>query len=91
MIWRKFIVVKNNEHEDILKRIIPIFCHYVFEHFNIQKIYACVYEQDTSSMKYFKETGFKEEGVLKQAILKEEKLVDEHRFYILKSEFINAK
>lgn len=88
---RYWISKDNFEHKNIMKQILPIFCHYVFEHFDIQKIYACVCEQDHISMEYFRETGFKEEGVLKQAILRDGKLVDEHRFYILKSEFINAK
>lgn len=77
-------------HANIMMRILPIFCHYVFEHFNIQKIYACVYEKDTVSMDFFEKTGFKKEGVLKQAILKEGRLMDEHRFYMLKSEFMNT-
>lgn len=84
----RYWLSKDRYGQDIMRRILPIFCHYVFEHFNIQKLYACVFEEDTTSMAYFEQTGFKKEGVLKQAISKDGTLMDEHRFYMLKSEFM---
>jgi len=48
------------------------------------RLFACIYENNPSSMRVLEKTGFQREAIHKQAVMKEGKLMDEHLFALLK-------
>jgi ribosomal-protein-alanine N-acetyltransferase len=57
---------------------------YIFQNFDIMRIYAGVFEWNPASMKVLEKAGFKHEGVSEKTVFKDEQLIDEHRYAILK-------
>jgi [ribosomal protein S5]-alanine N-acetyltransferase len=53
---------------------------YTFKNFDINRIYAGVFEYNLASMRVLEKAGFHKEAILKQSLLKEGKLFDEHIF-----------
>lgn len=53
---------------------------YAFEKFDINNLFACVFESNKASMRVLQKAGFKPEAVLKNWIIKNGLMMDEHRF-----------
>ena len=51
------------------------------------RLFACIYENNHSSMKVLENNGFRREAIHKKAVMKEGKLLDEHMYAILKEEW----
>jgi RimJ/RimL family protein N-acetyltransferase len=58
---------------------------YTFTHFSLQKLYAPVFDFNTSSQKVLQKAGFEREAILKQAAIKNEKIIDLHYYSLLKN------
>jgi len=61
---------------------------YGFEKLKLRRIFSGVFDFNIGSMKVLEKNGYKKEGVFKNAIIKNGKIMDEHRYYILKEENI---
>lgn len=57
-----------------------------FEELGLKRIFACVMENNTQSIRALVKAGFQPEGILKKAVVKNGMYLDEHRFAILNSE-----
>lgn len=54
----------------ITKKIVKMFCNYLFENFTITKIYAEVYSENIASCRVLETNGFQREGYLKKHVYK---------------------
>lgn len=61
---------------------------YAFENFNINRLFAGIFEGNWASAKVLVNCGYKPEGVFRKAVFKEEKFLDQYIYAILKEEFI---
>lgn len=59
---------------------------YVFSRTEIIRLYAVVFEHNTSSMRVLEKAGFSKVGVLKKACIKNEKIIDLHHYELVKEE-----
>ncbi len=71
----------------IMSEAVRLMIKHGFEEFDLIRIFARVFENNTASMRVLEKNGFKKEGVFKKALVKNGKILDEHRFYILKEDF----
>lgn len=60
---------------------------YGFEQLNILRIYAGIFENNIASISVLEKNGYHREGVFKKAIVKNDKVLDEHRYFILKKNY----
>ena len=51
------------------------------------RLFACIYENNPSSMKVLEKNGFKPEAIHRKAVMKEGKLMDEHLYALLKDQW----
>ncbi len=58
--------------------------HYGFENLDIIRIYTGVFEHNIGSMKVLEKNGYHKEGIFKKAVIENGKILDEHRYCILK-------
>ncbi len=65
-------------NQGIISQSIPKITTFVFDNYEINRIYAGVFEYNLASMKVLEKAGFKKEAILKKSICKEGKLYDEH-------------
>jgi RimJ/RimL family protein N-acetyltransferase len=75
----------------IVTNALKIFTDYVFRNFEINRIFANVFEGNTASERVLLKAGYKKEAMLRKAVCKEKKFLDEYIYAILKEEFISAK
>lgn len=54
--------------------------NYTFKHYDVNRIYAGIFEYNQASMKALEKAGFHQEAILKKSLLKEGQLYDEHIF-----------
>lgn len=52
------------------------------------RLYACIFENNPSSMRVLLKSGFKPEAIHKKAVMKEGKLMDEHLYALLKDQWL---
>lgn len=71
----------------IATKAVRIITKYGFENFDLTRIYAGVFEHNAGSMKVMEKNGYKKEAIFKKAIIKNDKILDEHRYSILKEDF----
>ncbi|MCW8804535.1 MAG: GNAT family N-acetyltransferase [Ignavibacteriaceae bacterium] len=67
------------------------FTKYAFVNFNLNRIYANVFEGNDASEKVLIKAGYKKEATLKKAVFKEQKFIDQYIYAILKEELQKAK
>jgi [ribosomal protein S5]-alanine N-acetyltransferase len=51
---------------------------YGFDHFDLNRIYACVFEQNAASMRVLEKCGFIKEAIHQKAVIKNDSILDEH-------------
>ena len=51
------------------------------------RLFACIYENNPSSMRVLEKNGFKPEAIHRKAVMKEGKLMDEHLYALLKDQW----
>jgi RimJ/RimL family protein N-acetyltransferase len=74
--WRKGIMTTAAKHA------IPHF----FKTFNLERLFACVYEWNPGSMKVLENAGFKFDCVFEKSIYKNNQLINEHRYSLLRKD-----
>jgi len=57
---------------------------YIFQHFDIVRLYAGEFGWNTASMRVLEKAGFQKECVFEDAIFKDGQLISEHRYSLLK-------
>ena len=72
----------------IVTDAVKIFTRYAFENFDLNRIFANVFEGNIASEKVLLKAGYKKEGTLKKAVFKNGKFLDQYIYAILKDEFI---
>ena len=66
-------------------------CEYMFQHFDIVRIYAGVFEWNPASMKVLEKAGFSYEGLSKKNVFKDGQLIDEYRYALINSNSIDNR
>ena len=64
----------------IMTEVVRLTVEYTFEHFEIVKIFAPVFEFNDASKRVLVKAGFELEGVLKQAAIKNDRIIDLHYY-----------
>jgi len=77
--------------QGIMSKVIKAFVNFCFTNYDLERIEANVYEWNTASLKILEKNGFTKEGIAKNSAFKNNKLTNEHKFALLKNEFLNLK
>ena len=67
----------------IATKAVALITKYGFDHLDLNRIFAAVFDYNTISMKILEKNGFQKEGIFKSAIVKNKQCYDEHRYYKL--------
>lgn len=67
------------------------FTEFAFNKFNLNKIFANVFEGNDASEKVLLKAGYRKEAILKKAVFKEERFLDQYIYAALKEEFLEGK
>ena len=70
----------------IMTEAMPIMTDYIFQNFQVNRIFACVLEGNIGSMRVLESAGYRHEAVLHKAAVKNNRYLDEHIFAKLRSE-----
>lgn len=68
----------------ILSAAIPAMANYIFNHFEFVRLQSGVFEFNAASMRVLEKAGFSKEGIARKAVMKGNRLVDEHRYALLR-------
>ena len=68
-----------------------IFTEYALKNFNLNRIYANVFEGNDASEKVLQKVGYRKEATLRKAVFKERKFLDQYIYAILKEEYQERK
>lgn len=74
---------------NIISRAVKKMTHFIFTNFNINRIYANVFDGNPASAKVLTKCGYRKEAVLKQSVFKENKFLDQNIYAILREDFKN--
>ncbi|WP_266364381.1 GNAT family N-acetyltransferase [Tellurirhabdus rosea] len=72
----------------IMSEAVPAMVEYVFHNFQINRLYACVLEGNSASMRVLEGAGFRPEAVMRKAAVKNNRYLDEHIFAMLREEYL---
>ncbi|MFA5524727.1 MAG: GNAT family protein [Tissierellales bacterium] len=86
-----YIGEKKYRGKGLGHKSIVFFLHYLFNYYNMNKIYLNVRSDNASAINVYKKIGFKEEGMFREDKFIEGKYIDIVRMSILKGEFIDEK
>jgi len=73
----------------VMSEVVPTAVHYMFRNFSINRVFACVLEGNSSSMRVLEQAGFRPEAVLRQAATKNGRFLDEHIYALLREEYVS--
>ena len=71
-------------HRGIMVVAVNEMVRYTFDHFEVVKIFAPVFEYNTASMRVLEKAGFVREGIMKQTAVKNGQIIDLHYYGLLK-------
>jgi len=71
----------------IMTEAVGAMVDYAFEQTKWLRLFACIYDNNPSSMRVLEKNGFKPEAIHRKAVMKEGKLLDEHLFALLKDQW----
>lgn len=74
----------------VMSEAVPVMVDYMFANFQINRIFACVLEGNTASMRVLEQAGFRAEAILRKAAVKNNQYLDEHIYAILRDEHLTA-
>jgi RimJ/RimL family protein N-acetyltransferase len=81
---------ENYWNRGIMTAAVREMTEYVFTRFHeLRKIFALVFDFNTASQRVLQKAGFEREAVLKEEAIKNGKVVDEHYYSLLKSQWLN--
>jgi len=72
--------------QGIMTEAVPLVTNYIFENFQVNRVFACVLEGNTGSMRVLESAGYRPEAVLRKACVKNNQYLDEHIFAVLRAE-----
>jgi [ribosomal protein S5]-alanine N-acetyltransferase len=72
--------------QGIMPAAVKEMCHYAFQNFDLQRLYAGVFEYNTASMRVLEKAGFERSAILKKWLFKEGKYWDDHWFVLERNE-----
>lgn len=61
---------------------------YVFNNFDINRLFAGVFEGNTASVRVLQKCRYKLDGIMQKAVYKEDKFLDQYIFALLKEDYI---
>ena len=70
----------------IMKQALPLMTGYIFQNFEVNRIFACVLEGNTASMRVLQSAGYLREAIQRKAAIKNNMYLDEHIFAILRAD-----
>lgn len=70
----------------VMSEAVPIMTNYIFQNFQVNRIFACVLEGNIGSMRVLEHAGYRHEAIHRKAAVKNNQYLDEHIFAILRSE-----
>lgn len=73
--------------KNIVSRAVKEMTHFIFTNFNINRIYANVFDGNPASAKVLTKCGYRREAVLIKSVFKENKFIDQHIYALLREEF----
>jgi len=73
----------------IMSKAINLICKDIFEKTDLNRIFAAVFSYNLGSARALEKNGFKYEGTGRQAVFKDGAFYDDHRWSILKEEFLS--
>ena len=72
----------------IMSQAVTAMVEYAFTKTKWLRLFACIYENNPSSMRVLEKNGFKPEAIHKKTVMKEGKLMDEHLYALLKAQWL---
>lgn len=72
----------------ITTKALKLFCKYLFDSYNFNRLTANVFEGNEASKKVLEKNGFVLEGRQRKNVFKENKFIDQYIYGLLKEEFI---
>jgi ribosomal-protein-alanine N-acetyltransferase len=75
----------------IMTEAIPIMTDYIFKNFQVNRIFACVLEGNTASMRVLTNAGYQQEAIHRKAAVKNNQYLDEYIYAILRAEHRELK
>ncbi|RIV22686.1 N-acetyltransferase [Fibrisoma montanum] len=73
----------------IMSEAVPVMTNYIFRNFQVNRIFACVLEQNIGSMRVLEAAGYRHEAIHRKAAIKNNHYLDEHIFAMLREEHID--
>ena len=71
-------------NKGIATKAVSMISEYAFEKLGLNRIYAKVFDPNVASMKVLEKCGYLLEGISKNAVIKNNRVLDEHRYALLK-------
>ena len=71
-------------NKGIATQAVSMISEYAFEKLGLNRIYAKVFDPNVASMKVLEKCGYLLEGISKNAVIKNNRVLDEHRYALLK-------
>jgi RimJ/RimL family protein N-acetyltransferase len=78
-------------NKGIISQALKLFTEFAFTNFELNRIFANVFEGNTASEKVLLKCGYKKEATLKKAVFKEGNFIDQYIYALLKDEFLKAR
>lgn len=78
-------------NKGIISQALKLFTEFVFTNFELNRIFANVFEGNDASEKVLLKCGYKKEATLQKAVFKEGKFIDQYIYALLKDEFLKAR
>ncbi|KAB7733010.1 GNAT family N-acetyltransferase [Rudanella paleaurantiibacter] len=72
----------------IISEVLPVMIGYIFDRFQVNRLFACVLEGNTPSMRVLEKAHFRAEAVHRKAAVKNNQYLDEHIFALLREEYM---
>jgi [ribosomal protein S5]-alanine N-acetyltransferase len=72
----------------IVSEVLPVIIRYIFQNFQVNRLFACVLEGNFPSMRVLEKAGFRPEAVHRKATVKNNQYLDEHIFALLREEYM---
>ncbi|MDF1575761.1 MAG: GNAT family protein [Bacteroidales bacterium] len=71
----------------IMSEAVAAMVEFAFTRRSWLRLFACIFENNLSSMRVLEKNGFRQEAVHRKAVMKEGKLLDEHLYALLKDQW----
>ena len=74
----------------IMSDAVAAMVHFAFTQTSWLRLFACIFENNPSSMRVLEKNGFKPEAIHRKAVMKDGLLMDEHLYALLKDQWISS-